>query len=84
MPTSPETPGWVETVSTRPPLTPDGLRAIRARLGLSVPQLARALSDAGRRVPRSTVYAWEAGTNPIPPHLMLALLELARRRRARG
>lgn len=75
-------PGKPTAPAARPALTPAGLRVIRTEdLGLSMAGLARALSDARRAVPRSTVHAWEAGVNPIPPFLMLALLELARRRR---
>lgn len=77
-------PAWVAAVAGRPALTPAGLRQIRVvDLGLSVAELAAALSDQGDRgVSRHSVYAWERGETPIPSYLLLALLELGRRRPA--
>lgn len=54
-------------------LTPDGLRARRTRLGLSLDRLAEALS-----VDRMTVWRWEKGDRPMPGMLELALRTLER------
>ncbi len=57
-------------------ITPDELAERRKRLGLSRPQLARALE-----VGEATVYRWEEGQRPIPPLLARALRDLERERR---
>ena len=42
-------------------MTPDAFRAIRTRLGMSQPELARYI-----RCNPQTVWRWEHGKNPIP------------------
>lgn len=55
-------------------MTPDQLKSIRERLGLTQAQLATKLG-----VTRNTINRWEMGLHPIPP-LAATLLPLLRRR----
>ena len=57
-------------------MTPDELKAWRARVSLSQSQLAHALN-----VHTMTISKWERGSGGIPPFLDLALESLERRRR---
>jgi DNA-binding transcriptional regulator YiaG len=56
-------------------MTPQELAGRRRALGLSRPQLARALE-----VSEATVYRWEEGQRGIPPLLERALRDLERER----
>jgi len=54
-------------------MTPEEVRAYRARYGLAQVELARLLGLADR-----TVRAWERGEWPVPQVAVLAMRELAR------
>lgn len=63
-------------------VTPDTIKAIRSRLGLTQPQLAALLTErleleAGERIAANTVYRWEAGLYPPHPYLRALLRSLA-------
>lgn len=54
-------------------MTPEEFRAIRARLGLSLAGLGRAIGYAGKK--RSTVHDYESGRRaPIPPWIARLLI----------
>lgn len=45
------------------PMTPNQLKTLRKRLGMTQAQLAEAIG-----VQENSVYRWEAGIHPIMPH----------------
>lgn len=64
--------------------TPNDVRAIRARLGVTQHELAELLSANGRSITARTVGNWEAGRHPPPPFLRLALDRLVELHAPRG
>ena len=60
-------------------MTPDELKEVRSRLGLTQTQLANELG-----VTLNAVQRWEAGERPIRRVTELALETLERRRRGKG
>ena len=60
-------------------MTPDELKEVRSRLGLTQTQLANELG-----VTLNAVQRWEAGDRPIRRVTELALKTLERRRRGKG
>lgn len=55
-----------------PPMTPDELRDLQRRFGMTNDQLARAIG-----VSESTVVKWRGGQHPIPSPAALAIRSLA-------
>jgi transcriptional regulator with XRE-family HTH domain len=53
------------------------LRAIREKRGLSQDQMGQALGYAGtRQTIRTTMHRYETGLRPIPPRVVLHLIEM--------
>jgi DNA-binding transcriptional regulator YiaG len=66
---------WAEWRDSWTPLTPDQIRSIRKRLGLTQVEIARRIGLGGQH-PGDTFRAWEAGRQPISRRKQDRLLAL--------